>query len=345
MEKELPVVMLEDNYGAQYQNYFLSIALTNPQNKFFVYENYIELSIKHEYDNHIDYAFDGIYTCDKGLLNKFIIRGPIQDFHTIVKKSIDSDCYVVMNINEQFLPNRQAYANHYFRHDLLIIGYNDEENQYITVGFDANMQYSKVRYDFGIVKEAYYRMQSEWDFEVFIFHINQEYHSELDKKKILRHLENYCMGKNPNGFYFDNFLKNPTKSIEFVNNNYVGDYYGINVYDYLIERIKKQYKILGRVKEEDKLGVLDLRSLNTLRTHSMLLKDMLNDILDDTPEEMIDTLEKIEKRIMGVKVLILKYFSDGEKKGCKKAVERLKKVKEEEKEVVRQALEYLELEI
>lgn len=340
MEKELPLVMLEDNYGAQYQNYFLSIALTNPWNKFFVYENYLELSIKHEYDNHIDYAFDGIYTCDRGIMNKFIIRGPVRDLHTIVRKSIDDGFYVVININEQFLPNRQAYRNHYFRHDLLIIGYDDEKSQYITVGFDADMQYSKVWYDFRIVEEAYYRMQSEWDFELFVFRFNHDYNAKLDKAKIKKHLENYCEGKNPNGFYFDEFLKDPSRSIEFVNNNYVGDYYGINVYDYLIDRLKKQYKLLGRVKEEDKLSVLDLRSLNTLRTHSIIIKEMLKDLLEGVPEEIITTLEKIEKTITGVKILVLKYFSDGEKKGCKKAVERLKRVKMEELEVIRQSILY-----
>lgn len=343
MKKELPLVMLEDNYGAQYQNYFLSIALTNPQNKYFVYENYLELSIKHEYNNHIDYAFDGIYTCDRGIMNKFIIRGPVKDLYMIVSQSIDHGYYVVLNLNEQFLPNRQAYGNYCFRHDLLIVGYDEETNEYITVGFDADMQYSKIRYNVRIVEEAYYRMESEWDFEVFIFRFNREYQAESDREKIRLHLENYLTGENPNRFYLEDFMRDPSQSIEFVNNNYVGDYYGINVYDYLIERIKKQYKLFGNVKEEDKLGVLDMRSLNTLRTHSMIIKNMLNDIACDVPAEIIETLEKLEKKITGVKILILKYFADGEKKGCRKAAERLKQIKDEEKKICREVIHCLEL--
>lgn len=341
MKKELPFVMLEHNYGAQYHMYFLSIALTNPQNRYFVYENYIGLSVKHEMDSHIDYAFDGIYTCDRGIMNKFIIRGPVKNIHDIIKRSIDNGCYTILNINEQFLPNRQAYGNHYFRHDVLVVGYDDKTSEYITIGFDKNMNYSIVRYDRRIMEQAYYTMQSEWDFEVFVFRLNSNFYQKPDKQKIKKQLEIYCVGDNPGKFYFEDFLEQPDQSVEFVNNNYVGDYYGIHVYDYLIQRIKKQCKILGQVREEDKLGVLDMRSLNVLRTHSIVMKDMVQDVVENIPEDVIDTLEKIEKKIMGVRILILKFFSDGEKKRCRKAVENLKWIKERERWVIEQIIALL----
>lgn len=338
MEKELPVVMIEDNFGAQYHNYFLSIVLTNPKNRFFIYENYIELSIKHQYDSHIDYAYDGIYACNHNIMNKFIIRGPAEDLHSVIQKSIDSSYYVVLNINEQFLPDRQAYANYYFRHDLLVIGYNDETKQYITIGFDADMHYTKTKFNFHDVEEAYYRMQNEWDFEIFIFDFNRAYDAELDVGKIKLHIENYCAGKNPNRFYFEEYIKEPDKSIGFVNNSYVGSYYGINVYDYLIDRIKKQYKIFGTVEEDEKLGVLDLRSLNVLKTHQMIIRHILENIDGNIPSKIIERSERIEKTVIGVKVLLLKFFSTGEKKNCKKAVEMLKKVKAEELDICHQIL-------
>lgn len=340
MEKKLPFILLKDNYGAQYQNYFLSIALTNPNNRFFVYENYIELGVKHDYDNHIDYSFDGIYTCDRSIMNKFVIRGPVENLNSVIKESIDSGYYVILNVNEEFLPNRQAYKSHYFRHDLLILGYNDND-QYITVGFDRNMQYSEVCYDFCIIEEAYYKMQNEWDYEVFIFDFNKTYSIELNKEKIRLHLENFCSGNNPNKLYFQEFLKNPSRSIEFVNNSYVGDYYGINVYDYLIERIKKQYKIIGRAKENEKLGVLDLRSLNTLKTHDMILEYMIKDIANDIPDELLNLLDKNQKQIAGVKILILKYLSDGQVGNCRKAVRKLEEIKKRELVIIKNILEIL----
>lgn len=343
MEKELECVLLEDNYGAQYQNYFLSIALTNPRNKLFVYENYIELSIKHERDHHIDYAFDGIYTCDRGIMNKFIIRGPVQDLRGTIRRSVEEGCYVILNINEQFLPNRQAYHRHYFRHDLLIIGFSDQRGEYITMGFDANMQYAKIAYEYSVVEEAYYKMQNEWDFEVFVYHFYPEFHIQLDRGKIKRHLENYLAGNNPNKFYWEYFLENSRESIEFVNNNYVGEYYGISVYDYLIKRIKNQYRMFHKVDEEEKLGVLDLRSLNTLRTHSMILRKMLLEICSTVPEEIVELLTKNEKSIMGVKLLILKYFSDGDKKNCRRAVERLEKIKQQEQVIIGRMLDSIEI--
>ena len=306
-----------------------------------MYENYLELSVKHGEDCHVDYFFDGIYTCNSGIISKFIIRGPVADIHTILKQSIDNDIYIVLNINEQFLPHRQAYQKEYFRHDILIVGYDDEAETYITVGIDENMHYRKVMYSFLNIEKAYYSMQSEWDYEIFLFRFNKEYCYKMNKEKIKLQLENYCKAKNPNIRYLEEFLKNQNNTIEFVSNNYVGDFYGIRVYDYLINKIRKQYKLFGTIQEADKLGVLELRSLNVLMTHDKIIKNMLDDILKIPHLELQKDFERIETIIAGVRILILKYFSDGQKKSCKKAVELLKRAKEMELYTIMKVIDLL----
>lgn len=330
MQKELPVVVFDENLGAQYHNFLLFIILTKESNKYFVYENYIELSVKHWRDAHIDFSYDGIYACNHTMLQQLIFRGPMTDLHSFIKQSIDSRCYVIMNINEQFLPNRQSYHRDYFRHDILISGYDIEEGEYITVGIDEHMHYKKDRHRFVDIEKAYYSMQNEWDYEIFLFRFNETYSHKKDKEQIIRHLKNYCKGENPGLLYCADFLNNRRDTPAFVYSNYVGEYYGIEVYTYLMERIKKQYKFLSHVTEEDKLGVLELRAINVLKSHCKLIRRIQEELLISPSQESTENFIKIEKKIEGVKLLLLKYFSEGQKKDCKKAVERLKQVKDME---------------
>ena len=47
---------------------------------------------------------------------------------------IDRGYYIYMELNEYYIPNRPAYKNHNFYHDLLIYGYNKSNQNHDAAG-------------------------------------------------------------------------------------------------------------------------------------------------------------------------------------------------------------------
>ena len=101
--KSLAYQVVEGNMGAQYHHYLLGIILQNEEGKKFVFNNYMSMLVKHFYDSHGDFAFDGVYSCHRDILDQLIIRGPLEHFHETIQKSIDHGKYVVINVNEEKL--------------------------------------------------------------------------------------------------------------------------------------------------------------------------------------------------------------------------------------------------
>lgn len=341
MSKELPVTIINDNLGAQYHNYLLSIILTKAQNKYYIYNHYLGLCVKHNENSHVDFTFNGIYTCNNELLKKFVIRGPVENLSTLIKRCIDRDSYVIINVNERYLPNREAYDKSDFYHDLLIFGYDEQTKYFLTLGFDKNMKFCKYSYHFKEIEKAYYYMKDEWNYEFFIFHFNDEYTEFIDKKKIANHLEEYCNGVNTNGKYINLFLENLENSIEYVSNSYY-ESYGINVYDYLIERLSQESSRINFSQEGGKLGITDLRSLNVLKAHIKIIAQMMEDIMTEKPlSEIQESLKYIESNLSGINLLVMQYFASGEKKFCRRAKKLLVQSKKEELAVCRHMINEL----
>ncbi len=287
--KSLAFQVVEGNMGAQYHHYLLGIILQNEEGKKFVFNNYMSMLVKHFYDSHGDFAFDGVYSCHRDILDQLIIRGPLEHFHETIQKSIDHGKYVVINVNEENLPCRQAYHHHYFRHDLLIYGYDSQEKTYLTAGFNENMEFCTQAYAYKEVEYAYYTMKNEWDFEFFAFAWNRQYNTELNLKKIITDLSIYIEGENPNRTALEQFLEIGYDSY-FIQNSYK-EYYGIRLYDYITDRLKGQHKLFRKENSNEVIGVNDLRTINALRAHIHIISELVEYIVSgEKKEELIQKL-------------------------------------------------------
>lgn len=341
---ELPFRVIEGNMGAQYHHYLFGIILNNENNKNFIYNNYMGMLVKHFYDSHGDFSFDGIYSCHKNVLNQLVIRGPLENFHETIQKCLFNARYVVINLNEQNLLHRQVYNNHYFRHDLLIYGYDEVKQNYLTVGFDENMEFKSIKYSFKEVEYAYFTMENEWDFEFFAFQWNQEYLEDLNLPRIIAELQYYVQGLNSNKIALDSFLEGDYDTY-FVQNSYK-NYYGIRVYNYLQERLKGQHKLFQKKSSNEMIGVNDLRTFNALRAHNLLVKNMLQDVSKkENTMEIIEGFKKHNQILYAGKLLLLRYVDTPERKICKKLIDMLDKAKNLEKKLIDETIVALENEL
>lgn len=337
--KELEFRLLEDNMGAQYHQYLFGILLTNPKNKAFIYNNYMGMLVKHYYDSHVDFVFDGIYACRDNIFRQLIIRGPVERLHYMIKECIDGGAYVIINVNEENLSKRSALHQKYFRHDLLIYGYDKRKKRYRTVGFDEQFHYSVIDYSWEEIELAYGSMKSEWDYEFFAFSLQEDYEAKLDIPHIVKELERYLQGENPVSLQLERFLEGRDESY-FVNDSYK-NYYGIRVYDYLVERMKGTQKRFLNMSCNDTLGVHDIRSINALWAHIKIIEDMIGEICDDT--ELSEELQKHRKELYAGKLLFMNYLRCPDRKNEKKTIRHLWELKRKEKEVIGRILEVLQI--
>ncbi len=328
----LPFQIIPENMGAQYHHYLLGIILQKKENWNFVFNNYIGMIVKHYYDSHGDFAFDGIYSCDKKLMQQLIIRGPLDNLKEIVIQSLNQGLYVVLNINEQNLPHRQAYHNHYFRHDILIYGYDEDEGVYVTAGFDENMEFCELCYPFDVLEYAYRTMQDEWDFEFFMFRWNEAFVAETDDEKIKREIKAFLLGENRNQIDVEAFLKGDADTY-YVNNSYK-KYYGIQLYDYLSDRIQGQHRLFLINQSNEKIGVNDMRTFNALRAHIRIIAEWLKTTEYLERNTLVQAIDALDKELYGVKILLMKYIDHPDRKGAKKIIKGIKAIKEKEQNIL-----------
>ncbi|MCI8337530.1 MAG: hypothetical protein HFH62_02445 [Lachnospiraceae bacterium] len=328
--KELDFYLTEENMGAQYHQYLFGILLTNPKNKAFIYNNYMGMLVKHYDHSHVDFAFDGIYSCRENMVRQFAVRGPVSDLHGMIRNCIDNQAYVIINVNEEYLSKRQASHQHYFRHDLLIFGYDERKKTYRTVGFDEQFNYGITDYLWSEVELAYGTMQNEWDYEFFAFSVVDAYEEYCNFSGIKNELQMYLQGKNPIRTQLEIFLKGGGDS-SFLNESYK-NYYGIQAYDYLIDRIKGTHRHFLKIPCNEELGVNDIRSINALCGHIKIVEHMVRDVCGET--ELLQSVKNHEKFAYAGKLLFMNYLRFPDRRNGKKIMNHLRKQKEIEKVVI-----------
>lgn len=346
---QLPIYIEDFNMSAQYHNFLYSILMTDEQNISFFYQNYVSMLVKHMHQSHVDFAYDGLYACDRGPLRKFILRGPVQDIHEVIREGLAAGCYVVLNLNEYHLPHRDAYQKYYFRHDLLLYGYDAKQKKYMTVGLDDQYHYHAQEYSFTAVEDAYFHMNVEWDFEVFLFRKNTSWKHCFSREQFIRDIQMFSDGDNPNRAALETFLQEREGDTAYTNESYYA-YYGMRIYDYLEKRLKRGVSILdNRNKEIDggfRLGVTDTRSVQALLTQKKLLYDFLendtyNPVRNKRREELLNLLTKIQTLLFQEKMLLLEVIFGGERKKGLHCLHQMQKLHELDREWMCSFLEYL----
>jgi hypothetical protein len=152
------------------------------------------------------------------------ITDPIQ----FIIVSLNHGYYMNTYINEYFLPNRWAYYSKSFLHDILIIGYDDDEKILVVVAYNKEGQFVPEKVSYDDFRDSFIfcpTMNNTWHntFGLMIpkkedFHFNVLY--------VLNQLEDFLNGKNDAQFkYFDIPINEQ-------------DAYGKDVYEYILSYIK-----------------------------------------------------------------------------------------------------------
>lgn len=229
-----PLVVREKT-AMDYNTKYFGIYFNFFENRFYnwYYMNYIEL--------HYHEALKEVRGCPVELLslplkkNNYYLMHPLLDYYCIpfvifetlnidiveyVKRSIDKNCYVILSLNEYYVPVRRAYKLiPCYIHENMIYGYDESRQCVYLLGFNhgvpatGTVSYSDLRKAFIIADESNM---------ISVKYSPDYYCVEFNIKTVYDELNNYLFSKDST-INYDMFMVRKSRL------------YGISIYDKILE--------------------------------------------------------------------------------------------------------------
>lgn len=309
--------------GLQFHSYFLAAILNNKENYNFLYNNYIQLIVRYKKYSHVDFMFESLLsTCDHLPIQKLNIKGEIIDINDFIFKTIKNGFYIVINLNECFLPHRKAYNSYYFRHDILIYGIDTCEQICYTCGYDEFGHYKETEYKLSDIEKAYYKLESDWEFEHCIYKLKSLEKNDLDIFKINNDLIDYISCKNSYTKAIDSFLYNGSVNEHIINISSI-NCYGLNIYNFLIQEINNHITNNSSI---------DLRSYHLLYEHKCIIYNLIKTLAKEGYiNYSIERYKDIVDSSKRLKLMLIKYLLTSDFKIRERILYLLPRILETEK--------------
>ncbi len=281
LHRSLPlcaILSCEENYKWFYQHYIEVFSIT--------YQNgFSRLEFLEEKNNYDD-VFEEV----------FLKFGEVPDILQFIKNKIDSGIYVSVHIDEYCLPQKGSYGKNHFVHPSLIYGYDSIQKKLMAIGFDSEMIFNEITFDFNDFVEAYesakvhYGVFAPWaKTEAVQLLIPREFDKEykLDLKSVLVSINNYLTSSPVNS----------DKIAKLVSQDEMQNFgelrYGADVYDVIVQSLEKLgsdimkgldvQNIIEQCREKaeaDIMPSMDYRSMHLLYEHKKCIYNRIVYVMD-----------------------------------------------------------------
>lgn len=160
------------------------IITTIEEGKNWIYNNYILLSYYPKdgllsFDFYMDYiycqpVFDRESFSDETM--RCVKWNPVKLF----VDAINRRKYVICCVDEYYIPNREAYRQYHFKHNIIIFGYDDVAKVFYTAGYDDEEKYSFHKITYKQLRQAspskvnILKFRTESDYELSITYIDRQ---------------------------------------------------------------------------------------------------------------------------------------------------------------------------
>jgi hypothetical protein len=168
MHKELPIIIENIPFSGLQYSYILSILFTFKEVVPLLIENYISIFGGISVNDNVKsnpYGYSDGYSYDCCCVD----RNPIDihnfddivlrhlDIIELIKDFIENNYYVIVFVDEYFLPLCSMGERSHFLHEQLIYGYDDEILCFFAVGIKKSGQYGKIKHSFTELQNAFKR--------------------------------------------------------------------------------------------------------------------------------------------------------------------------------------------
>ena len=156
LHRSLPlcVILAYDKYLPWYYNNFIQVFSNTESN------GYVEINYLEDRDCYIEIA-------DVVCLGYHLLKNEKSILEFIIEK-INMGYYLVMNVDEFYLPNKEEYQKNHFVHSSLIYGYDNNTKCLKAIGFNNQRLFTELTFEYSQFTDAYengkihYKKDAPW---------------------------------------------------------------------------------------------------------------------------------------------------------------------------------------
>ncbi len=325
--------------------YPLSILATHEDYLPWFYSNYIQLyhwqggEIKFyvhpfTYSPHMRDAY--FSTCpwlDTQVLDQQIVTRMHQDIAPFILDCIDRDCYVQLDVDYFYIPDRAEYHNRHFLHEVLISGYDTQEEIFEITGFNQRGSYATSPIKFTELEQALSTpperfMDNMADRpKAILYKYMEGERYDFDLEPVIEQLKDYLYSKDTSARF--RMLANPID---------VPVMWGMKVYEYLIKSCESLINSPNAVD----FPVIPLRIVWEHKKSMLARIRYMEDCGYLKPSHPFSkNYAVVEKEVNSMRLIMLRWMSTRRASSLKKIVEMLRETAEAEYQVLESMVDTL----
>ncbi|WP_124066119.1 hypothetical protein [Clostridium sp. E02] len=307
----------------------LSILSCNEENLIWFYNYYFQLAIKKKPNNRLDFNIG--YS-----IIPFIKNCPIVTFHGLSREfirkkwdnitdflidGINSGYYIYLVVDKFFVPvYEDQYMKYHTYHDIMVFGYNIQNQKFNVADFFKNSKYSYEESEFSKVAEGYYASDEfDWLHGVILLKKDKSYQPNFNTNILKNYINDYLTSYNSNArtILINTWLNNKEYA------------FGLQVYDVLENHLKE---ILSRNVE------FDIRPYHVLWDHKRMILLLIKYLFKKGYLQNADYFYLgfilVEKKTLILRNLLLKYKFSQNKGLIEKAMIKLREISAKEQQLL-----------
>lgn len=271
MKKILPIDEHPEFKEVHTSAYILSILKASGLfSKKWLLKNCIPIFFAKKFSHTLSYAYHPFwfFVFFKSCISLYYYK---KDIIKRIKQYIDLNYYIILCVNERYIPYRKAYKNRDYYHDILIYGYDEKNESFYTIAYDDAGKYCTHTISFNQIEMAY-RNHPDRFYRFYALKVNKNYDFDsISVKSLLRRIKRH---------------------LRPIRNNR-----GINAYKHFRKMLLEAYEF--DYKE------VDIRGFRLIMERAQALK-LLNEyfVIDSSIKNELDVLVQLSKSLF---YLALKY--------------------------------------
>lgn len=316
--------------GYQFYAYPLAIILNHKETHPWFYSNYIQLAFDKDFYSPVpfcfymyDYAINPWLNVQRLQRNIFDITG--QDIVDFVKNALDNQYYVYLNVDEYHIPERSNFHKKHISHDVLVYGYDLENNTFDVLGFNDKTIFKNSKVRFSEFRHSFASLDIIENncHQIYLYQYNPHGTYSFNTELVIETLEDYL------------FSRNTSKKVSMLTEEW-DRHYGMDSY----KQLNNYYQ--GLLNND---LYIDVKFTHILWEHKKVMglraKYMCD--LGLITEELVEAALKIEDQALVLRNLFIKYSMTHKKNIIFKMIEMTHSLQKEEEQLIKNIINQLKL--
>ena len=302
-ELKLDIVLQRKMTTYLHRSLPMCIILSNENYKGWYYTNFVQIMSNTLDDGLVELNYitprDGYIEITENICLGYPVLHYEDEFVSYVIECINRGYYLIVHLDEFYIPDKWAYEEIHFVHASLVYGYNMEKRELYGIGFDDDMIFREITFDFDIFNDAYeagkknykeYAFWCEWSAVQLIKPKSPNTPFPFDLKRFRDELDDYMTSRR--------------------------DDYKLYSFDYPMDRMRCGACVYDQVIEkmqELKTGVLhiDYRAFHLIAEHKKGLLERFTYVKEiyDVPDTYLTNLQKYAEFVEEVEKFRLDCFA------------------------------------